>query len=264
MVSAKKTKGFTLIELLVVVAIIALLVGIMVPAVQNALDKAKDTVVRTELKSIELGLNLFKSDFGAYPSSDDAIKPGAQLLSDVIAGVDLRGYEDPDTGVRKDPHIEVGDIEFVVFDPDGDDDDDLDDDGNESNVIKCKWNEPILYYAAIEGARPTWQISDIEAATTGERGIYDANDNDNLFSDYDAVDHSADTLADDTTDDVTHPIDGDTYNCEYKEFYQYILNPDVPSDSVTGPCPYKVDSFILISAGKDGEYGTDDDVTNFK
>ena len=28
--------------------------------------------------------------------------------------------------------------------------------------------------------------------------------------------------------------------------------------------PYNVDSFILVSAGSDGEYGTDDDVTNFQ
>ena len=255
MVSAKKTKGFTLIELLVVVAIIALLVGIMVPAVQNALDKARDTVVRTELKSIELGLNLFKSDFGDYPSSsEDTTTPGAQLLSDVIAGEHLRGYEDPVTGeVLKDPYIEVGDMEFEPFDPFG---------GHASYLMKCKWGEPILYYSAAAGARPTWEIVE----------IYDGDDNDIIFSTlYDSGRHSSDALADNANYDVIDPPGGDYDYSDagpglgHGNFYNFIVNPDIPIDTVTeSPCPYKVDSFILISAGKDGEYGTDDDVTNFK
>jgi hypothetical protein len=32
---------------------------------------------------------------------------------------------------------------------------------------------------------------------------------------------------------------------------------------VTLPLPYRADSFILISAGKDGDFGTADDVFNF-
>ena len=47
-----KEKGFTLIELLVVVAIIALLVAILIPAVQRAREEANRAVCATNLKGL--------------------------------------------------------------------------------------------------------------------------------------------------------------------------------------------------------------------
>jgi type II secretory pathway pseudopilin PulG len=44
-----------------------------------------------------------------------------------------------------------------------------------------------------------------------------------------------------------------------EEFYRIIRDPKVPS----GDKPYRVNSYILISAGFDGEYGTSDDIYNF-
>jgi hypothetical protein len=44
------------------------------------------------------------------------------------------------------------------------------------------------------------------------------------------------------------------------EFDQFINNDDVPT---TINRPYRAQSYILVSAGKDGYYGTADDVTNF-
>ena len=38
-----------------------------------------------------------------------------------------------------------------------------------------------------------------------------------------------------------------------------LINPKVPG----GFWPYRADSYILISAGPDGLYGTGDDITNF-
>ena len=79
MFGKQNRKAFTLIELLVVVAIIALLVSIMVPAVQKAMDTAKNGVVKTQLHNIEIGLELFKQDRlagnGDYPTSTDPIVP---------------------------------------------------------------------------------------------------------------------------------------------------------------------------------------------
>jgi prepilin-type N-terminal cleavage/methylation domain-containing protein len=60
-------RAFTLIELLVVVAIIAILAGLLLPALTAA--KAKSQIVRckTNLKQIGLGIELYATDFNQYP-----------------------------------------------------------------------------------------------------------------------------------------------------------------------------------------------------
>ena len=42
-----------------------------------------------------------------------------------------------------------------------------------------------------------------------------------------------------------------------------VIDPKVPAPAGMVGWPYMPDSYILISAGADGEYGTGDDITNF-
>ena len=64
----KRTKGFTLIELLVVVAIIALLVAILVPAVHRAKEEANRSVCGTRLKGIDTACFLYaNANRARYP-----------------------------------------------------------------------------------------------------------------------------------------------------------------------------------------------------
>ncbi len=46
----------------------------------------------------------------------------------------------------------------------------------------------------------------------------------------------------------------------YQFFYDYIRDPKIAAR----PWPYRPDSYILISAGADGLYGTGDDIRNFE
>jgi len=60
--------GFTLVELLVVIAIIAILSSLLLPTLSKAKYSAKNTVCKNNLRQISLGVTLYATTQGSFPS----------------------------------------------------------------------------------------------------------------------------------------------------------------------------------------------------
>jgi prepilin-type N-terminal cleavage/methylation domain-containing protein/prepilin-type processing-associated H-X9-DG protein len=90
-----KHKGFTLIELLVVIAIIAVLMGILMPALQRVRKQAKGTVCKNNLRQIGLVANLYaQSNELLIPRSSEwggSIQPWFELFMPFLSQKPMDG-----------------------------------------------------------------------------------------------------------------------------------------------------------------------------
>jgi len=66
-------QGFTLLELIIVIAIIGILATIAMPKLLHTPDKAKEAVLRTDLRTFRDVIDQYYADKGKYPESLDVL-----------------------------------------------------------------------------------------------------------------------------------------------------------------------------------------------
>lgn len=121
-----RRSAFSLVEMLVVIGIIAVVISIVLPAINAARDNARTATAASFLDAIGKGLEMFHADFGRYPNSEFRQDPldwsgtgdpqiddtpprhfrdlsGAHWLARAMSGFDLQGVVADGSSMRELP-----------------------------------------------------------------------------------------------------------------------------------------------------------------
>jgi prepilin-type N-terminal cleavage/methylation domain-containing protein len=86
--SCSTPRGFTLIELLVVISIIAVLMGLLIPAAGGAIDAAKKTQAKNDLVGICNALRAYNTEYGRFPEVGGGNTSANKAFMDVLLGAE--------------------------------------------------------------------------------------------------------------------------------------------------------------------------------
>lgn len=261
------------VELVLLLLVLALLL-VFWHASRSHVIYPNNVQQRAQLRSMDAAMELFSNEFEGFPPSDandptGAAYCGAMKLAEAVMGRDLCGFRSR-SGFRADDLDPNGETTLYPNEPDKENLEarkgpylqrenantyrlaDVYGEGNtgpfdEGLLVLCetypqkrpsgkKTGMPILYYRA----RPKGTAHDVNDPDN-PANIYDCRDNQVLVG-----------LGVPGEPNAVHPLS------DPRRFYRNTMSDKSPGQS--RPC--RPDSFILLSAGYDGLYGTADDICN--
>jgi general secretion pathway protein G len=113
---SRRSQGFTLIEMIIVFTLIGILVGLALPQYQNAVRKARESVLKETLFQIRKLIDQYNTDKGKYPASLQALVEENYLRK--VPVDPITGKADTWIEVREQPAPEELDVtkEFGIVD----------------------------------------------------------------------------------------------------------------------------------------------------
>lgn len=280
-------RGFTLVELLTVLAVLGVLLGLLVPALNQVSKTATKVKQKAQFHAIGTALETFRNDYGDYPPSDytddgvmgsDYAVP-SHHLAEALIGRDGLGFHSS-SQFRADGMADIagdGTPDDVIYgDPAG-----YTAETPAENLAARKGP-----YLELESANAV-NVDNISAGLTS-MGVSTGSLISNVFILADMYKILKNTATGkevgmpilyykaDSMKIGNDPLDWSNSTYDYGgnfcggsgfmgsttsdvEFYKAIENPNFTNPKR----PYRAESFLLQSAGPDGEYGTADDMFNF-
>lgn len=279
----RHSPGLTMVEILTVVAIIAILIGLLIPAANAARAAARRAKQKVQLAAISTGLVVFRSDFGDYPPSSaegttGVTYCGAQKLAEALLGRDLRGFDPNSKWFPGDKaYLPLSNRKDLYLDPDT------------ANPFRLGllYGDPTPYSLAPDTfvlcdvythPKRTALLPDKSVRRAGSPILYFRADSSmKLIQDIYRIGDNLDLIemkeARDVNKGILHVVGPWATGVKTSvdlgyEFCRFIRDPRIGTETGSRADmdtwqPYRRDSFILISAGPDEIYGTSDDICNF-
>jgi prepilin-type N-terminal cleavage/methylation domain-containing protein len=265
--------GFTLVELLVVIAIIALLAALVTPAVMRSLNSARNAAIKAEIDMLHMAIMNYKNEFGSFPPCWSNAGPGSLAAKHVlrsfprcdVIGTQVQSAVNPANsllgwlgGYTDEPTRPV-----LGEDLNGNNEINPGEDINGNGVLDVLSRKRLF----------DWDVSRTDSSNmvyfpAGKKG-----------SPYIYINSSSYPLLDSGTSTAQGwpaqaplPVSPYTYTAGKDQVtvspgtYYPIHLPDAnsPTPLKTGTTPYfNADTFQILCAGQDEEFGTDDDLSNF-